>query len=53
MKFFIFSTAFNFYIPIELAQPLDSKAHDSEINVNLDTLAYSFAEAQAPDSIPV
>ena len=54
MKIFLFfQLLLLFFTSAIFAQPLDSTAHDGKINVNLDTLAYSFAEGQAPDTIPV
>lgn len=35
------------------AQVLDSTAHPPEVDISLDTLAYSFPEGQVPDTIPV
>ena len=51
MKIFLFfQLLLLFFTSAIFAQPLDSTAHDGKINVNLDTLAYSFAEGQAPDT---
>jgi len=54
MKFLFFQLVFLFIFSINLtAQVLDSTAHDAEIAIDLDTLAYSFPEGQVPDTIPV
>ncbi|MFW5761325.1 MAG: c-type cytochrome [Cyclobacteriaceae bacterium] len=42
--------AFVVHLP---AQVLDSTAHPAAIDIDLDTMAYSFVEGQIPDTIPV
>lgn len=50
---FFYLTIFFSIISYLPAQVLDSTAHDETIDIDLDTLAYSFPEGEVPDTIPV